>query len=278
MNPNDPFSQPQAGQQQQPAPQPSIQPQAPSDPIYDPAPGVPVQPQMQPQVQPQPGVAGQPNIYMTPPKPSKLWMILTIITGVLLLAALGAFVWAMLQYYDQRDNVDSRVTVAVAEAVKKQSEKDAADFQEKEKQPNRLFVAPDDYGRLSFNYPKTWSAYVDKDAQKGGSYAAYLNPVSVPPVGSATPQQYSLRVLIEEKDYDKVLDTYKERVKKGELKSSAVKADGQNGTRLDGQFTKDLRGSAVIFKIRDKTVTVQTDADTFRADFDALIQTITFNK
>jgi hypothetical protein len=62
------------------------------------------------------------------------------------------------------------------------------------------------------------------------------------------------------------------------LKSSAVKADDQNGTRLDGSFSKDIRGSAVIFKIRDKTVTIRTDADTFRADFDALVATITFNK
>ena len=57
-----------------------------------------------------------------------------------------------------------------------------------------------------------------------------------------------------------------------------MKADEQNGTRLDGSFTEDIRGSAVIFKIRDKTVTLRSDAETFRADFDALIKTITFNK
>ena len=54
-------------------------------------------------------------------------------------------------------------------------------------------------------------------------------------------------------------------------------ANGQSGTRLDGKFSDDIRGAAVIYKIRDKTAVIQTDADTFKADFDALIKTITFN-
>lgn len=57
-----------------------------------------------------------------------------------------------------------------------------------------------------------------------------------------------------------------------------MKIGDQNGTRLDGSFTEDIRGFAVIFKIRDKTVTIRSDAETFKGDFNALIQTITFNK
>jgi len=67
-------------------------------------------------------------------------------------------------------------------------------------------------------------------------------------------------------------------VKKGDLKASSTKADGNNGTRLDGNFTKDIRGYAVIFKIRDKTLTIRTDANTFLSDFDKLISTIKFNE
>jgi hypothetical protein len=67
-------------------------------------------------------------------------------------------------------------------------------------------------------------------------------------------------------------------VKKGSLRSSATSANGNNGTRLDGNFTKDIRGSAVIYKIRDKTVTIQTDADTFKPDFENIIKTLNFNQ
>jgi hypothetical protein len=115
---------------------------------------------------------------------------------------------------------------------------------------------------------------VNKDASTG-TFEAYLNPISVPPVSDST--QFALRVLIETKDYDTVLSTYQALVKKGALTSSTVKVNGVDSTRLDGNFTKDIRGSAVIFKIRDKTITVRTDADTFKADFDALVASIKFN-
>lgn len=198
-----------------------------------------------------------------------VFIITTAITG-------GILIWALINYFDQKDNVDTKVAAAVGTAVKKQADTDEAKFSEQEKLPNRQFVGPDDYGRLMFDYPKTWSVYVEKDASSGGNYQAYLNPVSVPPVSSA--QQYALRVIIETRDYDVVIKSYEALVKKGDLKSSAVKADDQNGTRLDGSFSKDIRGAAVIFKIRDKTVTLRTDANTFGADFDAIVASITFNK
>ncbi|MES2630934.1 MAG: hypothetical protein V4611_03175 [Patescibacteria group bacterium] len=270
---------------------PPTQPPAPT-----PQPGYPQVPQPQqgyPQQQPvyQPTQPPVVNNYVIPPKSSKKWVILTFVFLTTALIALGVGVWAYINYVDQKDNTDAKISTAVTVAVKDQADKDAADFLEKEKQPNRQFAGPDDYGRLSFDYPKTWSIYVDEDAVDGGSYEAYFNPVSVPPVNDAT--QYALRVIIEEKDYDKVLASYDSLVKKGDLKTSAVKADGTDGTRIDGSFTKDIRGAAVVFKIRDKTVTIRTDADTFirnktaldgtsaaavPGDFDALIATITFNK
>lgn len=204
------------------------------------------------------------------------WMIATIGLIVLFLAAVAFGVWVYLNYQDQKTDVDSRVASAVAAAKKVQADSDEAKFIERDKQPNRQFVGPDDYGRLTFDYPKTWSAYVAKDTSTGGNFEAYLNPVSVPPISSAT--RVALRVTIENRDFDTVLKNYESLVKHGDLKSSAVMADGTNGTRLDGNFTKDIRGSAVIYKIRDKTVTIRTDADTFKPDFENLIKTIKFNQ
>jgi len=203
------------------------------------------------------------------------WLIVGIIFIITTLAATGGMTWALMNYLDQKDNVDTKVSSAVNTAVKAQADKDAADFQAEEKKPNRDFVGPEDYGALSFAYPKTWSVFVEREASVAGVYQAYLNPVSVPPI-SAT-QQFALRVTIETKDYDTVLNAYQPQVKKGELKSSAVKANGQDGTRLEGAFTKDIRGSAVIFKIRDKTVTMRSDADTFKADFNAIVASLAFN-
>lgn len=205
------------------------------------------------------------------------WLVVSIITIITTLGLAGGMGWALMNYIDQRDNVDTKVTSAVNSAVKVQADKDALYFEQEDKKPNREFVGPEDFGELRFDYPKTWSTYISTEASSGGTYKAYLNPVAVPPI--STRQQFAGRVTIETKDYDKVLSSYQDLVKKGDLKSSTVKAaNGQDGTRLDGNFSKDIRGSAVIFKIRDKTITVSTDADTFKSDFDALVGTITFNQ
>lgn len=205
------------------------------------------------------------------------WVVATIglivlVTGVTIFA-----IWAFMNYTDQKTNVDTRIEAAVATAKNTQATSDEAKFTEREKQPMRLFVGPADYGRVTFNYPKTWSVYVDQNASDGGTYQAYLNPKVVPPVGDSS-QKFAVRVTIEEKDYDKAVTSYDSQVKKGDLKASSVKADGVSGTRLDGSFSKDIRGSAVIFKIRDKTLTIRTDANTFKNDFNALIKTIEFNQ
>lgn len=202
--------------------------------------------------------------------------ISTILLSIVATAAIGMATWGIINYMDQKNNVDGKVADAVAAAKKAQGDSDEIKFTARDKEPNREFVGPDDYGRLTFNYPKTWSVYVNKDASLGGTYEAYLNPVSVPPVTST--QQYALRVTIEQKDYAAVLTSYDAAVKKGDLKSSPVTANDTNGTRLEGKFSADIRGSAVIFKIRDKTLTLRTDADTFKPDFNALITTIKFNQ
>lgn len=205
---------------------------------------------------------------------ANIWLILSIGFAVTTVGLGIAFGWALMNYFDQKDNVDTKVSTAVTSAIKTQADKDAAIFEAEDKKPNRQFAGPEDFGALSFSYPKTWSTYVDKDASTG-TFQAYLNPVSVPPVSPST--QFALRVTIETKDYDTVLNTYQALVKKGDLKSSTVKVNGVDSTRLDGSFTKDIRGSAVIFKIRDKTVTIRTDADTFKPDFEALVASIKFN-
>ncbi len=204
------------------------------------------------------------------------WMISSIGLIVLSTGLAALSVWAFMNYTDQKNNVDTIRDTAVAAAKKEQSDSDEVKFTQRDKEPMRQFNGPSDYGGVTFDYPKTWSVYVNDDASSGGTYEAYLNPVAVPPISSS--QQFALRVTIEGKDYDKVLSDYDSEVKKGDLKTSSVTADGSSGTRLDGAFSNDIHGSAVLFKIRDKTLTIRTDANTFTADFNALIATIKFNQ
>lgn len=269
---------------QQPAPQPAPSPQPVPQGVAQPGPvpmGTPTPVSAAPYAPQQPVVPPQAPL---PPlsghggggsKHGK-WFIIGVIAVIVAVIAAGLAGWSYYTYNENKNTIDTQIEVAEAAARKEQADKDAADFAEKEKQPNREFAGPDDYGRLSFSYPKTWSVYVDKEGTTSGSaYEAYLNPISVPPVTDQ--QQFALRVVIEQVDYDKEIATYDSAVKKGDLKTSAVTINNTQGTRLDGTFSKDIRGSAVVFKIRDKVVTLRCDADTFKGDFDAIIATISFN-
>ncbi len=200
-----------------------------------------------------------------------------VIVLTVLLAGAGSFgIWAYLQYQEAKTDIDGKIELAANNARKEQVEADEAKFIEREKEPNRQFVGPSDYGRVTFQYPKTWSVYEARDAASGGNYEAYLNPIIVPQLSSS--RQVALRVTIVDQDYDAVLRQYQTIVKRGDLKSTGITVGEYSGTRLDGSFSKDIRGAAVIFKIRDKTLTIRTDANTFIKDFDALVKTIEFNK
>ena len=203
-------------------------------------------------------------------------MVALILLSVALVGFAALSVWALINYNEQRSNVQAKVDVAVAEAEKIQAEKDEEKFAEREKEPNREFAGPSDFGRLSFSYPKTWSVYVAEDGNDGGNYQAFLHPIVVPTVDDN--KRYALRVTINDEKYEEVIEDYRSAVEDGELKTSPTSSNGHKGTRLDGTFDNDIRGTAVVYKIRDKTAVIRTDADTFRPDFEKLIKTINFNQ
>ena len=213
-----------------------------------------------------------------PIKPRGPWMIIAIIFIILSLILGGGFGWALVQYLDYRDNTDYKISQAVADAEKKTKMDMQKKFEEESKSPYSLFVGPDDYGRVSFEYPRTWSAYVESEVASGGSkpFNAFFYPDVVPPVSQV--QQFAVRMKIEDVDYDKTVNRYANQIRDGTLVSTPVQVGSLNGTRLDGFFSDDIRGAAVIFKVRDKTLTLRTDSNAFMSDFDTLIKTIKINE
>jgi hypothetical protein len=206
-------------------------------------------------------------------------MVIALVSlGVASVLLIGLSVWLFLQYNEEKNTVDAQIDAAAAKAEKEQADKDASKFLEKEKEPNKQFVGPDDYGRLTFSYPKTWNLYVaSSTTESSGGFKAYLHPGFVPSI-DVKDQRFALRVVIESTDFGKVVSGYDSLVEKGDLKSSQTSSNGQSGTRLDGNFSKDIRGAVVIYKVRDKTVSLFTDADTFKPDFENIIKTIKFNE
>lgn len=200
------------------------------------------------------------------------WMIATIGFIVLFLVAAALGAWVYVSYDNLRTDIDGKVQLAVTEGKREQSEDDFKKYQEESKNPRIEFVGPAEYGRVSFMYPRTWSAYIDKDASDRRDYVAYLHPVVVPPVSSKD-SRFALRLEILNKDYDDVVKEYAERIRKGELTSSTPEYNGIATTRFDGALSREIRGSVVLMRVRDKTVRFSTDADTFKPDFQTILET-----
>lgn len=194
-------------------------------------------------------------------------VVSNVLLAVLAIGFGSVMVWALVNYFDQKDNVDAKIAVAVSAAKKEQLSEDEKAFLEREKAPYEQYVGPDDLGRVTFNYPKTWSVYQAK--VDGSGMEAYLHPKTVPSVSQG--QQFAVEVKVLDRSNDQVLRTYESLVKKGDLKSSQVVVNGFSAIRLDGAFSKEIKGSMVMFKVRDKTLVLATDAETFRSDFDNIV-------
>ena len=210
--------------------------------------------------------------------------IVIILVSLIAVTFIGLFIWMFMQYNEVHTDVEGQISVAVAEARDDQAMKDEAEFFEREKYPYKVFSGPADYGQLTFEYPKTWSVYVAAAATKGGDFNAYFNPNQVDTVGKDTIN--ALRVTIRNKSFEEVTEEYQRAMDKkdsGLTVQSVVIGDAEKNSevtanRYTGKIPNtDLNGFIVIFKIRDKTVILQTDSVLFEEDFDKLLETITFN-
>jgi hypothetical protein len=201
-------------------------------------------------------------------------LISTIVLLILVLGLGSVMIWALMNYYDQKNNVDQKITAAVEVAKKEQADADEKDFIEREKEPYRDFVGPADLGSVTFKYPKTWSVYTSGGRADG--FEGYLQPGVVHDVRSDRP--YAIRVTIDDTSYEDTLDDFSKQIENGELKSKRVKINEFDGNRLDGTFSDTVEGSMVVFKIRDKTLKVYTESPNFRGDFDKIVlKTLRFN-
>ena len=210
-------------------------------------------------------------------KSNRTKIIIIVIVSLLAVTFLGLFIWAFINYAEAKSDVDGQIDKAVALAVNTKATELEAEFTEREKSPYTTFAGPEDYGYLTFQYPKTWSLYIEKDASSGGDYKAYLNPGAVNPVSNTTIN--ALRVSILDKAYDTEIKTYETRVKNGKMSVSVRLINGENANVYSGELTTgNLIGAAAIFPIRDKTVILQTDANVFLDDFNHILDTVQYTK
>ena len=199
-----------------------------------------------------------------------------IVVSLLAVLFIGLFIWMWVKWNDASTNVKGKVDVAVAEAKNELQTKLESEFEEKEKYPYKVFTGPTDLGELSFEYPKTWSLYVQSSANRGGDYAAYLNPGQVNVVQENTVM--ALRVSIKGTLFDQAISEYTEKVRSGNMTLSTTVVNGNNVNVYTGKMNNEYQGIICVFKLRDKTVVLQTDSiSVFSDDFYRILKTVKFN-
>jgi len=203
---------------------------------------------------------------------------------ILVLVVLGLAVfagWAFIGRQDYKNNSDKKVETAVENAKKAQEADLRKQFVEDEKKPNETYKGSTTYGTVTFDYPKTWSGYVD-ESSSNQPINGYFHPAIVPGLQSKT--AYALRVELVNTDYSSIVKQHDSQIKAGTVKASAYippklvgVANVQPGTKLDGALDQDTTGSMVIVKVRDKTLQIYTESNDFLKDFnDTTLASLTF--
>lgn len=208
----------------------------------------------------------------TPARQSRLPLV---IVSILLVIALVFGGWAYIKMQDYKDNSDKRSAVAVAAADKQLTAQLQAQFAQQAKQPYKNYQGSATYGTISFNYPKTWSAYDAGNSDE--PINAYFFPDIVPSTDSNV--AFPLRIELTSTDYSDAVAQFGGQTEAGTVKASAYVppkmkgvASVTPGTRFDGAIGDNgQQGSMVIIKVRDKTLQISTQTTTALDDFNNVV-------
>ena len=206
---------------------------------------------------------------------SILWIIITIISSLTAVTFIILFVWMYNKWNTADTNVTGQIEAAAAVARSEAIAETEKTFEEREKIPYRTFSGPSDLGSLTFDYPKTWDLYTEEDGADGRELKAYLNPSGVPPLDNENP--IALRVQILSESFDSYIQNYQSEVEDGKMSLTVAPVGGANANIYKGELENDFQGFAAIFKIRDKTVVLQTDSLLFEADFNNILASVKYN-
>lgn len=201
-------------------------------------------------------------------------VIVAVLMSVLFVFSL-VFAFVMLAAkQDLSSNMDKKVAQEVATQTKKIEAEQEAIYAEKEKSPTKTYTGPSTLGSVSFNYPKTYSAYViEASSTNGGTpIDAFFHPNIVPKEDKSV--QFALRFEVISTAYDQIVKQYDANLKTGKITTKAFRAAAVPdvlGVRFDGEVVTGKQGSVLVLPLRDKTLRIWTESKDFVADFDKYV-------
>ncbi len=202
-------------------------------------------------------------------------LLIPLVLAVLILIGVGVFAtWAYSGRQDYKNNVDVKVATAVAANTKQVQTKDAGDYAEAAKNPLKTYVGPSAYGSVTVQYPKTWSAYVADTSGSSPFINGYFQPNIVPDITNQS-SSFALRIQVVQDSYSTVMQTFQSQQQDQATVTvqpyALPKLPKNVGSKVVGAIQQNKQGEMVVLPIRDKTLEIWTESDSFKADFENII-------
>lgn len=193
-----------------------------------------------------------------------------IVMSLLFVVSIIFGVWAFTSRQSYKNDSDKKTAVAVEKAKKAAEAAKDAEFEETSKQPTKVFSGAETYGSLKFNYPRTWSAYVETSTSSAPLDATFHPDFVTNSKGIA----YALRVQVVELSYDKVVAQFDSSIGKGAVTAAAFTpklVPTALGLRLSGEIVSDKTGVMVVLPLRDKAIKIWTEGSEYTPDLDNFV-------
>lgn len=200
-------------------------------------------------------------------------LLLPLLVSLMILVGLAVFgVWAFGSRQDYKDNVDAKIATAVATAKVAEDKVKDAQFAEESKNPLKTYTGPAAYGTVSIQYPKTWSGYVIDTSGNDPFLDGYFAPGVVPDT-QGQDSVFALRVQVSGQSYSETLQQY-QAVNDGSVSIQPYalpKVPNVVGAMVSGTIEENHHGTMVILPLRNTTLKIWTESDSYKSDFNNII-------
>lgn len=214
---------------------------------------------------------------LLPHKPSKMPLIAAILFALLFIGATIFAFWAFAERETYKNDADVLAQQKVDAALQVQKEELSQEFAEQAKSPFLTFRGPSTYGSFKFDYPRTWSVYVE-ESNSGSLYTIHMHPNQIEDVDDRENLQAFVMEVVGS-DYESQISRVVSLEKQGKVTSSTYRlplVDSVLGLRVKGEYENKINGQRIYLPIRDRTLLISTESGDFTSDFDKILSTLTF--
>lgn len=199
-------------------------------------------------------------------------LLLPLLVSLLLLIGTAVFgVWAFGSRQDFKDNVDAKIATAVTAAKAAEDKIKDAQFAEEQKSPLKKYTGPAAYGSVTINYPRTWSGYVSDTGADDPFVDGYFSPGVVPDAQDEK-SSFAFRVQVSSQTYSDALQNFQNNQTGVTIQPYALpKVPNVVGVIITGAIEQDRQGVMVILPLRNTTLKLWTESNSFKNDFNNII-------